>query len=47
MEVKEVPAHLFHEVGSGTRDFQREAVEPKMLSHERFMLLGFAYPPLG
>jgi hypothetical protein len=46
VEVKEVPADLLHEMGGGARNFQREAVETKMLSHESFMLLGFACPPL-
>lgn len=46
MEVEKIPAHLLHQVGGGARNFQREAVETKMLSHGSFMLLGFACPPL-
>ncbi len=46
MKVKEIPTHLLHEMGGGARNFQREAVETKMLSHESFMLLGFACQPL-
>ena len=46
MKVKEIAPHLLHEMSGGTRNFQHEAVETKMLSHESFMLLGLACPPL-
>ena len=36
MEVKEIPAHLLHEMRGGAGNFQREAVETKMLSHESY-----------